>query len=63
MADEPRAQLAHNEDDQQKKTIGRKILSSSFTGSPRWFSGKFQDSMAIVRECSKPDLYITVIVG
>ena len=58
MADEPRAQLENKDD--VKKTIGRKILSSSFTGSPRWFSGKFQDSMAIVREHSKPDLFITM---
>ena len=63
--DERRAELAPREDglfqdDHQRPTIGRKILSSSFTGSPRWYNGKFQDGMAIVRTYHKPDLFITM---
>ena len=47
-------------DDHQQPTIGRKILSSSYTGSPRWYNAKFQDGMAICREYSKPDFFITM---
>ena len=32
-----------------ENTVGRKILTSSFTCSPRWYNEKFQDAMAIVR--------------
>jgi hypothetical protein len=38
----------------------RMILSSSFTGSIRYMQQLYQDSMAIVREFGKPDLFITV---
>ena len=47
-------------DDHQRPTVGRKILSSSFSGSPRWYNAKFQDGMAIVREYHKPDYFITM---
>ena len=42
------------------QNIGRKVLSSSYPGSPRWYNAKFQDAMAIVREYHKPDLFITM---
>ena len=38
----------------------RTILPSSFTGGPRQMRGLYQDSMAIVRYFTKPDLFITV---
>ena len=47
-------------DDHQRPAIGRKILASSFTGSPRWYNAKFQDGMAICREYHKPDFFITM---
>ena len=47
-------------DDHQKTMVGRKILSSSFPGSPRWYNAKFQDGMAICREFHKPDFFITM---
>ena len=47
-------------DDNQQPSVGRKILSSSFTGSPRWYNAKFQDGMAICREYHKPDYFITM---
>ena len=47
-------------DDSQQPSIGRKILSSSFAGSPRWYNAKFQDGMAICREYHKPDYFITM---
>jgi len=36
------------------------ILPSSFTRGPRYRQQRFQDSMAIVREYGKPDLFITM---
>jgi hypothetical protein len=48
------------QDDNQQPGVGRKILSSSFVGSPRWFNAQFQDGMAICREYHKPDLFITM---
>ena len=47
-------------DDNQQPVVGRKILSSSFPGSPRWYHSKFQDGMAICREYHKPDFFITM---
>ena len=47
-------------DDHQRAPIGRKILASSFTGSPRWYNAKFQDGMAICREYHKPDFFVTM---
>ena len=47
-------------DDNQQPAMGRKILSSSFSGSPRWYNAKFQDGMAICREYHKPDFFITM---
>ena len=47
-------------DDHEKAKVGRKILSSSFMGGPRWFNSKFQDGMAICREYHKPDYFITM---
>ena len=64
-ADERRRDLAPREDgmfadDSNQPAIGRKILSSSFIGSPRWYNSQFQDGMAIVREYHKPDYFITM---
>jgi hypothetical protein len=47
-------------DDNQQPPVGRKILSSSFQGGPRWYNAKFQDGMAICREYHKPDYFITM---
>ena len=47
-------------DDNQPAAVGRKILSSSLAGSPRWYNAKFQDGMAICREFHKPDYFITM---
>ena len=47
-------------DDNKQPSVGRKILSSSFTGSPSWYNAKFQDGMAICREYHKPDYFITM---
>ena len=63
--DERRRELAPREDgmyadDAQQPAIGRKILSSSFVGSPRWYNSQFQDGMAICREYHKPDFFITM---
>ena len=63
--DERRRELAPREDgmysdDNHQPAIGRKILSSSFVGSPRWYNSQFQDGMAIVREFHKPDYFITM---
>ena len=46
--------------DDHLPSIGRKILSSSFSGGPRWYNAKFQDGMAICREYHKPDYFITM---
>jgi len=52
--------IVSNEDFSYDK-IGKKIiLSSSFTGSIRYMQQLYQDSMAIVREFGKPDLFVTV---
>ena len=63
--DERRKDLAPREDglygdDHQQPAVGRKILSSSFSGSPRWYNAKFQDAMAICREFHKPDYFVTM---
>ena len=63
--EERRRDLAPREDgmfpdDSQQPAIGRKILSSSFVGSPRWYNQQFQDGMAIVRKYHKPDYFITM---
>ena len=55
----PRADELYS-DDHQRPRIGRKILASSFPGSKRWYNGKNQDGMAILREYRKPDLFITM---
>ena len=50
-----------SDEDANVEKIGKKvILSSSFTGSARYMQQLYQDSMAIVREFGKPDLFITV---
>ena len=36
------------------------ILPSSFKGSPRAMLQNYQDAMAIVATCGKPDLFITI---
>ena len=56
---EPRAEGLYR-DDHNQPTVGRMILSSSFSGSPHWYNAKFQDGMAIVREYHKPDYFITM---
>jgi len=40
---------AMHEDDHHPRT-GKKILSSTYIGSPRWYNAQFQDGMAICRE-------------
>ena len=55
---EPRTDGMFGDDHQPR--IGRKILSSSFSGGPRWYNAKFQDGMAICREYHKPDYFITM---
>ena len=65
ITEERRRQLAPRTDglypdDHRAPTIGRKILSSSFAGGPRFMNAKFQDAMAIVREFHKPDYFITM---
>ena len=57
---EPRAEGLFRDDHQQPLVGRRIILSSSFSGSPRWYNAKFQDGMAIVREYHKPDYFITM---
>ena len=55
----PRADALYN-DDHQRPPPGRKILASSFTGSPRYYNAKFQNGMAICRKYHKPDYFITM---
>ena len=52
--------VGHTDDHQQILPVGRKILSASFTGGPRWYNKKLQDAIAILRKFSKPDLFITM---
>jgi len=47
-------------DDHSLPRVGRKILSSSLGGSPRWLHKMFQNAMAVVREYHKPDFFITM---
>ncbi|XP_053202450.1 uncharacterized protein LOC128387301 [Panonychus citri] len=45
----------------QSLRAGRRvILPSSFTGSPRNMFTRYQDAMAVVRHCGKPDYFITM---
>ena len=46
--------------DDHNPRIGKKVLSSSYVGGPRWYNAQFQDGMAICREYHKPDLFITM---
>jgi hypothetical protein len=40
---------------------GRQVLlAPSLTYSPRWYTERYQDTMAIVRKFGKPDLFITM---
>ena len=39
--------------------VGMKILARSFIGSPRWYHMQYLDAMAICREYTKPDWFIT----
>ncbi|KAH9052153.1 hypothetical protein Ae201684P_013655 [Aphanomyces euteiches] len=42
-------------------SIGKRIvLSSSYTGGPRYMRQRYLDAMAIVRKYGRPDLFITV---
>ena len=44
----------------QSNQVGRRVvLPSSMTGSLRFMHQKYQDAMAIVRELSKPDFFVT----
>src|SRR5436190_2349507 len=53
--------IVMDEDTILHEKVGKKIiLSSSFTGSTRYMQQLYQDSMAIVREFGKPDLFVTV---
>ena len=65
MTEERRQHLAPvhdrmHSDDHQPQKMGRKILSSSYIGSPRWYNAQFQDAMAICRGFHKPDYFITM---
>ena len=65
ITDERRQELVPLEDrmypdDHKYPKVGRKILSSSYVGGPRWYNGQFQDAMAICREYHKPDYFITM---
>ena len=40
--------------------VGKKILSKSLTGSPRWYSSKYHDAMAVVSELGAPSNFITM---
>ena len=41
--------------------LGRRvILTSSLTGSPRYYTQLFHEAMALVREFGKPDLFLTI---
>lgn len=52
---------AFNSADSDLEHTGRMlILPSTFVGGPRYMLNLFQDSMAIVREFGKPDLFITI---
>ena len=46
---------------QNPQDVGRTatILSSSFTGGPRYMTQRYLDAMAIVRQFGKPDLFVT----
>ena len=45
-------------------TVGRNIiLPASFTGSPRWYHNKLQDSLAYIRKFGSPDLFITTTMN
>ena len=52
--------MVYNEEADINQVGKQIILSSSFTGSTRYFQQLYQDAMAIVREFGKPDLFITV---
>ena len=52
--------MISNEDTNLNEIGKRVILSSNFTGSPRYLQQLYQDAMAIVREFGKPDLFIIV---
>jgi len=53
--------IVMDEDTTLHEKVGKKIiLSSTFTGSTRYMQQLYQDSMAIVREFGKPDLFVTV---
>ena len=47
-AEEPKTEDSNNH--QQILPVGRKILSGSFTGGPRWYNKKLQDAIAILRK-------------
>ena len=59
VAGEPRGDMLYPEDRQLNYRVGAKILPSSKTGSPRWYFGKYQDSMRICQEYGPPTFFIT----
>ena len=59
VAGEPRGDMLYPEDRQLNYRVGAKILPSSKTGSPRWYYGKYQDSMRICQEYGPPTFFIT----
>ena len=64
VVDRRRLRLATRGDelyaDDHNLSVGIKILSRSFVGSPRWYHMQFLDAMAICREHGKPDYFITM---
>lgn len=46
---------------EKKEKVGNLfILPSTYIGSPRYMQQHYQDAMAIMRKCGRPDLFITV---
>jgi hypothetical protein len=48
-----------NQTPEQAPLLGKKILPSSFSGSPRNMQELYQDAMAIVNKFGKPALFVT----
>ena len=51
---------AINSNENMKNVGVETILPPTHTGSPRWYTEKYQDAMAIVRKFGKPDYFITM---
>jgi hypothetical protein len=48
-------------DETGRTSIGRRVvLPATYAGSPRALQQNYYDAMSMVRECGKPDLFITI---